>query len=317
MTPCFSIRVLLCFVLACMPAACGGGGLDSGGIGGSGFVEGPIEGFGSVIVAGVHFEVNEATITVNGELGDDQDLEIGMRVGISGTINGDTGIATIVEFEEDLRGPVESVSPLAGTMVVVGRTVHFDDNTLLVGVDPNDLPLGTRVRVSGLEEDDEEIRATRIDSPAGDRIQIRGHVRNLNSGGENFRLPPIFVDFSSATFIGARADDLSNATVVSVRGTLSGSRRVLTATQVRVLDPAGAADIGDQVRVAGIVRTQPDGDQFTLASGRTVVLDANTVIEDGTLADIQRRARVRVSGNIIGTRTRILASKVQILRSAP
>jgi hypothetical protein len=293
-------------------AGCGGGGIDSGGIGGSGFVEGPIEGFGSVVVAGIRFDVDDATITVDGELASDDELELGMRVSVAGTIAGDEGVADIVEFEEDLRGPVESVNAAAGTITVLGRTVRLDASTVLAGVNPANLPVGTIVRVSGLEEDDEGIVATRIDRPSGDTTKILGRVRSLSRSSETFRLPPVLVDYSSATFVGLSAEDLANGETVAVRGTLSANRRNLTATQVRAVDRSGTVDIGDSVRLAGIVATELSGGIFELASGREIVVNALTVFAGGTIADLTTRTRVLVEGQVSGSRDRVRATRITI-----
>lgn len=293
-------------------AACGGG-IDSGGIGGSGFVEGPIEDFGSIVIAGIRIDIDEATITTNGELAEASDLKLGMRVAVSAHIDGNNATADLVEFEEELRGPVEAVDPVAASLTLLGRTVHVVEDTVLDGVDLDTLALGTRLRVSGFEEDDENVTATRIDLPTDNLVRVRGFLRSLDSDRETFRLAPVLVDFTDATFVGGASEDLANGASVSVRGTLSNNGRRLTATQLRLLDPAGTADLGDDVNIAGIVRSLTTASRFELASGRTILFDRDTEIVGGGAEDIGPGQRVRVSGEVGNLRTRVRASRIELI----
>ncbi|MCB1638813.1 MAG: hypothetical protein KDI15_08200, partial [Thiothrix sp.] len=58
---------------ALLLAACGdgGGNLAEGGITGSGISVGPITGFGSIWVGGVHFDVSNAEFVRNGQVTDE------------------------------------------------------------------------------------------------------------------------------------------------------------------------------------------------------------------------------------------------------
>ena len=73
-------------------AACGGGGSAGGGIGGTGKAIGAITDFGSVFVNGVEFETSSSTFIVEDNPNPtEDDLAIGMRVTVNGTINADHG----------------------------------------------------------------------------------------------------------------------------------------------------------------------------------------------------------------------------------
>ena len=96
--------------------ACGGSGSSGGvaGIGGSGFISsGSVTGFGSVFVNGVKFETGSATFDIDDSgSGSQDDLAIGMVVKVNGSINDDgvTGTATSISFDDELQGPVSSLS---------------------------------------------------------------------------------------------------------------------------------------------------------------------------------------------------------------
>jgi hypothetical protein len=129
-------RTLL-FVLAL--AGCGSG-VDSGGTGGTGATaasaSGPITGFGSVIVNGVHFDDSSAGITdADGTVRSRDDLKLGMTTVIKGsaiamTANSANSTATSIVFGSDILGPVDNIDTIAKTLIVLGQTVDVTSTTV-------------------------------------------------------------------------------------------------------------------------------------------------------------------------------------------
>jgi hypothetical protein len=115
------ILVLLSATLATFLAACsGGGGGDGDGIdtnpggidrGGITIAQGPISGFGSVIVGGVHYSTSGATITIDDQPGVESDLRVGQVVRLEGRLDasGTTGVATRITYNGDVEGPIQSI----------------------------------------------------------------------------------------------------------------------------------------------------------------------------------------------------------------
>jgi hypothetical protein len=69
--------------------ACGGSGtqtagIDRGGVATPVSVVGPITGFGSIVVNGVHYAVDKASVVVDGDPGGVSDLELGQIVTVVG-----------------------------------------------------------------------------------------------------------------------------------------------------------------------------------------------------------------------------------------
>ena len=177
-------------------------------------VVGSITGFGSVFVNGTKYEVASDTIvTIEGETettGDDSRLRLGMRVRMSAIDNNGVRTARTIEFDEDLKGPIESITPdgndpTVGTFSVMGQTVTvdaatvFDDdignNDGVAGIDFRDLQTGMVVEVSGFPTVDGFL-ATRVDrqlDPAGgdpelgqpgvdgDELELKGFVESVAS----------------------------------------------------------------------------------------------------------------------------------------
>lgn len=207
-------------------AACGGGG--DGQAGGpvvtppsaavpSGVaVVGAITGFGSVYVNGIRYEVAPTTrvrVGGNGEvLGDDGALKLGMKVAVvAEEING-TRTARMIDYDDDLRGLVETVSvdaenPTEGTLVISGILVTVDADTVFdddigendgeAGTSLGDVLPGMVVEVSGFPTD-MGFLATRIDrdvddngddeslgDPAvdDDELEIEGFVNEVAADG--------------------------------------------------------------------------------------------------------------------------------------
>lgn len=301
-----------------LAGGCGGGGsVSSGGIGGSGFVSGPIEEFGSIVVEGIRFDVDNATITVDGELATASQLELGMIVGISGTLDttNQIGTAEAVEFEEDLRGPVESIDRDNKELQVMGTTIRTDENTVLNTIDFATLPLGVTVRVSGFPQDEDSLLASRIDlRPGGEPSRIRGLLRALDLDSNTFRLGAVLVNFGSAQIL--PNSQLQDGALIAVRGTLGAQQRRLTANQVRILDPAGTAAEDAEIIATDLVRQPLANGRFQLGTNRTVIVTQDTVFDGGNSADLIARSRVRVFGEVVNDRTTIRSRRIVILRNA-
>ena len=107
-------------------AGCGGGGgggmasVSSGGTGS--FAMGPITGFGSIIVNGVHFDDRLARVLDDdGALHDRNELKLGMVVRVKGKpISRAGGVARAdadeIKFGAELLGPIDSIDRTARTL---------------------------------------------------------------------------------------------------------------------------------------------------------------------------------------------------------
>ena len=127
-----SFRSGLGLLVFCALLSCGGGG---GGGGNAGIdnsrapaiavVSGPINGFGSVIVNGVHYNTDHAEFWVRGVRAE-ADLNVGSYIHLEGTTSADgkEGVAKLIYFQPNVIGAVSSVDLLAETFVVLGQTVH-------------------------------------------------------------------------------------------------------------------------------------------------------------------------------------------------
>ncbi len=166
----------------------GGTGLqpeEGDGLGGTGII-GPITGFGSIIVNGMHIDYPpDVVIGLNGEPASTQALKMGRIVEVRAfPVTGEL-VAHQIEVLDAVIGPVEAVNRQDGSLRVLGQTVYLDRETVLAsGLDIQNLRPGELLRVSGLHLADGALVATRIEpAEAGAGWFVTGLVRDLAEDG--------------------------------------------------------------------------------------------------------------------------------------
>ena len=185
---------------------------------------GSITGFGSVFVNGTRYEVGASTrIAIEDQpemMGDDSALRLGMKVRVTAIDDNGMRTASLIEYDDDLKGPIESITPngddpTIGTFEVMSQTVTVDADTAydddignndgIAGIDFRDLQVGMFVEVSGYPTEDGYL-ATRVD-------------RELDALGNDPSFGDPMVDDDEVEvkgYVDAVADDLSTITVAGV-----------------------------------------------------------------------------------------------------
>ncbi|MEY4589721.1 MAG: hypothetical protein RL497_1797 [Pseudomonadota bacterium] len=206
----FSLHQALGLILFSCLFSCGGGGGGGGssaGIDGSGapaiaVVSGPINGFGSVILNGVHYNTDNAEFWVRGQRASEAALNVGSYIHLEGTVDADgrEGVAKRIYFQPNVMGAVSSVNVLAETFVVMGQTVHLADDTMLdFAITPRDISgikVGQWVEVSGPLNAEGGIIATRVGLMQTSAKELAGAVTDYNPSTKTFRINGVTVDFS-------------------------------------------------------------------------------------------------------------------------
>ncbi|HJV68635.1 DUF5666 domain-containing protein [Ideonella sp.] len=298
-------------VAAALLHACGGGveGQGTGSV--SSYSEGPIAGFGSIIVNGIHFDESQAAISDDdGNLLSAADLKLGMTVRIDGgaidqTLG--TAVADAVHVGSDLIGPVSANDVVGSTLTVLGQTVRvtastvFDEN--LVG--------GQSVIVPG---DDVEVFAI-LDPVSGvyaaQRIELkgtpsayklRGVVANLDTVQHTLQIGA--ASFSYAADIAPV--NLANGQIVRLKLETTpdaNGRWVIT----RFDDGAARPAEGDEVEIESVIASYTSNADFTLSGVRVNAASASIEPAGATLA---AGVRVEVEGTMSGGV--LIASKVEV-----
>lgn len=296
---------LRALALSLLLAACGGG-VETGGTGATGsYVEGPITGFGSVIVAGIRFDDRSATV-----VGDDGqgltrgDLRLGMVVGIESDRPTDDGsggrqaTATRLRLGGALVGPLQAIGLTEQRLVVLGQVVRLTQATVFAGVPGgvSGLNVGDILEVHGFPSPDallSDVVATRVERrpsvPAN--FRVRGIARDVSPAAT----PP-------TVRVGTQTFDLSTSGVPA--GLADGSivRLVVGTSQVAGRWPVTSAAIDtrrlddrDDAEVEGLVTSFSSVSSFSVNG---IAVDATAASFPDGSAGLAVGVRVEVEGRV-------------------
>ena len=302
----FVILSAIFFIISCGSS---GSEVAGGGTGGTGIVSsGQITAKGSITVNGVKFETQAAQIFQDGALvSDDSQLKVGMIVEIEGTVNSNTGTASIVRFDDSVEGPITMIDALARTLEVLGQPVLVDDltvfdNSTIIPPDITGLNLNDIVEVSGQLDDLGNIRATHIEKkPASTEVEVTGFV--TGKIGNTFLINNLTIDFSAATLENFGGGQPADGDFVEVKGLFADFDPALnTLDAASVENKAKDIDDGLEAEVEGFVETLTAGGFTVVAtSGRVdVQVDGATVFSGGLAADLQVGVKIEAEGQILG-----------------
>ena len=312
----FLIALILITFVSCGGSG-GGIGSNGGGVGGSGISKpitskGTITAFGSVFVNGVEFETTGSAITSDDNPGTDDDLDLGMVVTVTGTINedGTSGTAESIEFEDNLEGPIAGDDDVAKTITVLGQTVVWDSSTICensssASIDCATLAVNNVVEVSGFTTTGGLIQATRIEIKKlafnlADEVELKGTISSLDATAKTFLIGSQMIDYGAAVI-----DDnvpnstLANGMFVEVKGNLVTG--VLEATKIELEDEGLDVGEGQEVEIEGFVSdfTSCSGSDCTFkVNGQSVQTNSATEFKNGASSDIANGVRLKVEGAI-------------------
>lgn len=191
------------------------------GLGGTGII-GVVTGFASICVNGYEVHVdNQTSISIEGFTASDADLQLGQLVAVEAyTVDGAL-VASSVQVQVAVAGPVESVDSDVSTLTVAGQTLLASG--FGGSADISDVAPGDWVVASGLRRADDTVAASSIVplERAGEVIVVSGPVRETDSG---------------AVRIGELAltsDSLSPGQEIVARGTLENGQLTPDTVSVR------------------------------------------------------------------------------------
>jgi hypothetical protein len=315
-------RLLVAAVSIGLLNACNSGtmtaGIDGSGVRAPIVTQGPIQGFGSIVVNGRHYTLTNAQISVDGRVASEMDLAVGQLVTVSGSTdsNGGDGRADTVQFDVNVQGPVEAVDSTAGTLRVLGQPVLIDTDTVLdlgtAGTGLSALAQGDFVRVSGLVAPSGGIRATWIArGDSSSDLRVIGAVSDVDTANFLFDLNDLTVDYGSVNVLeGFAGGAPSNGDHVRVTATTRGPDGRLLATELERLSRELGEREGDGAEIEGLITRFVSPTDFDVA-GLPVTTTSSTVYEGGDVTSLQLDVKVQVEGSI-DTGSVIVASKIEV-----
>ena len=296
---------------------CGGGGgadvagLSSGGTGS--FTSGTISGLGSIIVNGIRYNDDNATL-ISRDDGSSfgTTLKVGMVVSIQGspviaatTTNGTaTATAYRISCGSEWEGPVANIT--ATSFDILGLTVDVLTATVFEGAATQLSGLSTShfVEVHGyVDQTTGHLQASRVEvsSTAPTEYKLSDVVNSFDAGNQTFNLGAVSIRWNNNTSI-----PTSWADGVFVRVKMAAATP-LVATQIRLLTSPltqlGTSDDHD-AEIHGFISAYQSDANFTVNG---IPVDASAaVISGGTLA-VGRR--VEIHGSI--TNGILIATKLE------
>jgi hypothetical protein len=173
-------------VCGCGPVGSGGTGAPAG-VAAAGFSQGPINGFGSILVNGSEYDDTQAQVVDDdgNVLSASADLHLGSSVDVRSAASGGVAVATQIHVHDDLVGPVTAPFDAAsGRLEVLGEAVLVDETTFVDGVAGGieGLANGNVVEVAALyDAQADTYHATRIALRSGaSSYVVRGAVAGFD-----------------------------------------------------------------------------------------------------------------------------------------
>ncbi|MEJ2650978.1 MAG: DUF5666 domain-containing protein [Gammaproteobacteria bacterium] len=289
--------------------------------------QGVITGFGSVFVNGVEYYIgNNTAISVNGRDRSESDLQLGMLVTVKGTVNpdGKIGMANEITYANQVNGVVTAntvSSDGTGTLTVMGQTVTvtadtvFDSNVAGI-TSPDLIQVGNIVEISGYASNTGDITATRIEVKASSQtavamIEVKGVISNLDTTTSTFTIGALTVDYSGLSAANLPSVALADGLYVEVKSTTTfDGTGPLVASAIYLEDDGFKGHDGHEgegLEVWGLVTADYANGQFEV-NGRTVQVDANTLLVNGTTDQLLTGNQIKVrthydaNGNLVADR---------------
>jgi hypothetical protein len=287
-----------------------GGFSTTGGRSGTGISQGHISSFGSIFVNGVEWNLDDATVELDGQPASEADLRVGMVVRIDGLRSDDglTGEADHVVFDDSIEGPVANLQDamfgfrdfdILGVLVTIEQGyTRFDEGASFADLDDDDV-----VEISGFIDEFGGVRATRVERvgryPDVDEVELKGTISGLDLSNNSFWIGSVFVQYDeNATEFDdlGSEDDLANGLFVEVEGSLL-QRDELDATKIeREESGVGSGDV-EEVHLEGLVTNFVSQTEFWVAGVR---VDATSAAFEPSGFVVTAGARVELEGRLEG-----------------
>lgn len=328
-------KVLVGLVAGCL-VGCGSGGGGNSSIDRSGDPSGPspvasaepinasgeIDGFGSVIVNGKHYETDNAKFFINGEEGAEEQLEVGQVVQVIGQIEADgQAYASKVFMRSRLGGKVDVVDADARTLDMLGYQVHITDDTQL-DEQISEVSLaelnGANIRVSGHSRAEGSVVATHIDLVEGglDGSSMFGEIESVDTANGLLVLDGRVIDFSSAVTHGD-AEDIAVGNRLIAHGALQddvfSAEKVYAISSEKTEDNEVLVSASAKVKVEIGGMLELDGTDLTLNGMKITDIDSADILQ-GHKGDLVADVKIMVEGTQVGDT--VTADKITIAKAS-
>ncbi len=291
--------------------SCGGGGgniVADGGISGTGISMGRITNFGSIVVNGIQFDVNNASFIRDGVIatGGQQDFSVGEFVVLKRTIdtNGTTGSASEVNFTDLLEGSVTVASADGVTIEVLNQIINTNSLTVLIGFNTlNTLNVGNIVEVSGVKDSNDLITASSIRLKAISFIanvsenEVKGTISTVDTVSAIFTIGNITVEYANARLQGFNGLAPQIGQFVEVKSNQDIINTTLIASRVELEDKYQNLEANTEAEIEGLVTAFTSSTTFAV-NGLAVTTTNATEYDNGVASDIAINVLIEAEGRV-------------------
>lgn len=297
-------QVARVFVLATSLAivGCNGGntqltGIDRGGSPAYSATIGEITGFGSIYVNGTRYEIDNASVSIDGDAGTEDDLALGQIVTI---IVSDTDGASAVDSVASrnlLEGRVTSIDATGSSLSILDQTVRVGATTIIDGFADNSLggiSVSDRVDISGYLSSNGDYVATRIsfDNRIGSNEELSGTISALDETAMAFQIGNLRIDYSSASQLPSQS--LSNGLFVEIEiaGMPNPGNAIAQSIEIESNLPEGNFE---SIELEGIITRFSSTTDFDI-NGVPVSTSATTSYSNGDSSSLGLNVRLEAKG---------------------
>ncbi len=285
------------------------------------FVTGAISGFGSVIINGVRYESDSATVSKEGKSSTQTDLKTGEVITLRAEKGADgVNRAKAIEQSRLVQGPVTAIDTTNDTLTIAGTVISVTASTVFdAGITGglDGIAVGDRIEVHGFAgAATGTATATRIEKAdaADTEIEVTGKLTALDATAKRFTIGTLVVDYSTATFVGLAASGPADGELVEVKGTSLLADGALKATRVKREDGGLKGAKGDSGELSGAVTSFVSATDFVV-NGQKVTTTSSTIYVGGTSADLKADVKLEVEGKL-DTNGNLVADKIIFKREA-
>ncbi|EAT12960.1 hypothetical protein HF888_01090 [Bermanella marisrubri] len=273
-------------------SACGGSSTDV--VTKDRAVQGTIDGFGSVIVDGVHYQSTSTEFEIDDTAGAESQLRVGQVVTVVGKDDGTEGVATRIIYDADIKGQVTAVNNQTGELEVLGQAVITNEMTVFSDLDLATIQVGQMVELSGYRDGTGQLIATFIEAETDTESEIKGTVANLDSANKTFSIEGLSIDYSSVASLELDEAELRNGMLVEVEGSVEAG--VLVANEIEQEDIRQESEAGVEVDISGYISALDLEANTMVVANTTVSFNGDTEFDDADMSQLDLNLFVSVEG---------------------
>ncbi len=275
-------------------------------------VQGTVDGFGSVIVDGVHYQSTRTQFEIDDTAGVESQLRVGQVVTVVGSDDGVEGVATRIIYDADIKGQVTAVNSDTGVLEVLGQVVITNEMTVFSDLDLTTIQVGQMVELSGYRDGSGQLIATFIEAETETESEIKGSISNLDTANKTFTIEGLSIDYSSTASLELDEAELRNDMLVEVEGDVQSG--VLHAIKIEQEDIRQESEAGVEVDISGYISALDLESNTMVVANTTVVFNSNTEIEDADISQLDMNVFVSVEGEF-NTQGQLVAEEIEFADS--